>query len=370
MDTDGSSPGLPWKEYGFRTKGEVKRDPHAWNSIRTFWHRVKYGSPPAPPDCAAYLRAHLVEEGKQKVRAVWGYPATISFQEACFAIPLINAYKIKGPIAYGYETARGGCRRLAARFAKHSNFLSSDYRKFDKTIPSWLIRIAFDILCSNIDFTKYQDAGVPHSRSLHQAWLYLVDYFIRTPVRLCNGRRYRKNRGVASGSYFTQLVDSIVNWIVTTYSIRSQQVKVEDILVMGDDSLVATNEPVDMQQFASKAAECGMIINTDKTQSSSNVHELKFLGYYINYGVPKRDAIDLWAALRFPERPDYTFNDFASRTLGLMIANFGVDYDFDLCCRNILNVRSYRVVYSPHLKRFLKILGIDACQVNPHLFSD
>lgn len=94
LKTAGSSPGLPWKELGFRTKRDVMQDPEAFNSIRTFWHRVKYGDQKvSPPDCAAYLRSHLVADDMDKVRAVWGYPATIGLQEACFALPLIAAYK-------------------------------------------------------------------------------------------------------------------------------------------------------------------------------------------------------------------------------------------------------------------------------------
>uniref|UniRef100_T1I3K9 Zf-RVT domain-containing protein n=1 Tax=Rhodnius prolixus TaxID=13249 RepID=T1I3K9_RHOPR len=74
-------------------KRQVLDDPSAFQSIRRFWHQIKYGIEKYfAPDCAAYLRAHVVELGQQKVRAVWGYPATVSFQEACFALPLIDGY--------------------------------------------------------------------------------------------------------------------------------------------------------------------------------------------------------------------------------------------------------------------------------------
>lgn len=125
-------------------------------------------------------------------------------------------------MAYGYETMLGGHLRILNRFGSQGNFTSSDFKSFDKYVPDWLIRIAFDILLNNIDFTKYRDYGVPSAQHLYEAWKYLVDYFIKTPIRLANGDRYRKFSGVASGSYFTQLIDSIVNWIVVTYSLRKQ----------------------------------------------------------------------------------------------------------------------------------------------------
>nr|APG78277.1 RdRp [Hubei partiti-like virus 31] len=340
-------------------------DVDAFRSIRTVWHLVKEGKRVNLPDCAAYVRPHLVEKGEKKVRAVWGYPCTVSFQEACFALPLIEAYKqAKTPIAYGFETARGGCRKIFLRFGKYSNFLSSDYSRFDKTIPAWLVRVAFDILFANLDLTEYQDYGIPDTLKLYRAWKKIVEYFIKTPIRMCNGERYRKAKGVASGSYFTQLVDSIVNWIVTQYCIRKMGIKIHDHLVLGDDSLVATNRQVDPHLLTSYAGRFGMIINPEKTQLTSRIQEVKFLGYYINNGGPSRKREELCAALLHPERPDRDFNDFATRTLGLLIANFGHDIEFDSCCRMILSV-PYKVQYSPSMTRYLRVMGIDQLPKEP-----
>lgn len=185
-DTDSSSPGLPWRVLGFKNKRAVLDNEQAFGSIRQFWHLVKYSDREVhPPDCAAYLRSHLVEEGDMKVRSIWGYPATVGFHEACFALPLIKAYRMHpSPIAYGYETARGGHMRIASRFGVKENYLSSDFKNFDKTVPAWLIKIAFDILLVNIDFSKYHGYGTPKPKNLLRAWNFLVRYFINTPIRL------------------------------------------------------------------------------------------------------------------------------------------------------------------------------------------
>lgn len=218
--TDSSSPGLPWKERGYITKRQVLDDEKAFTSIRKFWHKIKYEERDMrPPDCCAFVRPHLVQAGEKKCRCIWGYPATIGFQEACFAVPLIESYiKHDSQMAYGYETMLGGHLRILNRFGSTGNFLSSDFKSFDKYVPAWLMRIAFDILLRNIDFRKYREKGVPSAPHLYKAWKYIVDYFINTPIRLANGTRYRKRSGVASGSYFTQLIDSICNWIVLLHS--------------------------------------------------------------------------------------------------------------------------------------------------------
>nr|QXV86611.1 RNA-dependent RNA polymerase [Partitiviridae sp.] len=365
LDNWSASPGLPWKTYGYKTKRDVAQDPDAFRSIRKLWHLVKEGKQISLPDCSAYVRPHLVERGEKKVRAVWGYPCSVSFQEACFALPLIAAYKdFASPMAYGFETAKGGCRKLFMKFVKGSNFISSDYKDFDKTIPAWLVRIAFDILASNIDWTEYQDYGIPDAEKLHRAWKKLIHYFINTPIRMCNGERYRKAKGVASGSYFTQMIDSIVNYIVTQYCIRAQGITIKHHIVLGDDSLVSTNMKVNINDLVAIAGRFGMIINSLKTQQGDTIQEMKFLGYYINCGGPSRPVKELCAALLHPERPDRDFNDFATRTMGLLIANFGENIEFDSCCRNILAI-PHRMNYSPSLTRFLRILGIDQLPKEP-----
>lgn len=366
LDTDSSSPGLPWKTFGYITKREVLDDRNAFNSIRAFWHEIKYGSRQrSPPDCAAYLRSHLAPEGEEKVRAIWGYPATISFQEACFALPLIQAYsKSQHPIAYGYETARAGHLKILSRFGMYGHFLSSDFKSFDKTIPAWLIRIAFDILLLNIDFSKYKDFGHPKPYALYNAWKYVVDYFINTPIRLANGERYRKTNGVASGSYFTQLIDSIVNYIVTVYALRCMKIDILDILVLGDDSLVKTMQPINLDEFRHYSLKCGMILNTEKSAVDTDLYKVKFLGYQIRNGIPLKPEEEFWTALRYPEAPDKSYGEYATRASGLLYATFGQHPNF----YNHV-VHSIRLPFSPDLvpsmKRYLKAIGIDVVPGRP-----
>lgn len=108
-----SSPGLPWTQIGYKKKGDIQKDPDAINRVRWFWHRVKGGQKMQLPDCCAFVRAQVVKRGETKARAVWGYPASVTFGEAVFALPLIEEYKRRAsPIAYGYETGSGGCRKL------------------------------------------------------------------------------------------------------------------------------------------------------------------------------------------------------------------------------------------------------------------
>lgn len=159
LDIWTKSPGLPWIHEGYKTKGDIKRDPEAIRRVRKYWHLVKAGHDIRPPDCLAYVRSHVCDIGDSKIRAVWGYPATVLFGEAVFALPLLRAYKRGGPIAYGYETALGGMKKLYDRMCLYPHFTGLDFKSFDKTVPAWLIKIAFKILRLNIDFVTYEEYG-------------------------------------------------------------------------------------------------------------------------------------------------------------------------------------------------------------------
>lgn len=97
-----SSPGLPFRLMGFKTKGEVRDDFHQRNNIRLFCHQIKTGKRIALPDCCAYVRSHLAPPGEEKVRAVWGYPMALTLAEAIFAIPLTDAFSVTVINCYCY----------------------------------------------------------------------------------------------------------------------------------------------------------------------------------------------------------------------------------------------------------------------------
>lgn len=227
-----------------------------------------------------------------------------------------------------------------------------------------MITIAFQILTLNIDFTRYRDSGIPDIDGLYKAWKYLIDYFIRTPTRLSNGERYRKSSGVASGSYFTQIIDSVVNWIVTVYALKKCGCVPEDIIVLGDDSLVRLNKSVDLNMFAKYVELLGMIVNVEKTQVETNLSNVKFLGYKISNGIPNKPEHEFWASLRYPEYPDKSFDEYATRASGLLLATFGVHEEFYDIISNQLQM-GFTPTMSPSLRRYCNALGIDEIPRKP-----
>lgn len=85
-----------------------------------------------------------------------------------------------------------------------------------------------------------------------------------------------------------------------------------------------------------------------------NINELTFLGYKLNHGFPSR-PYDKWiAALLFPEDRDKSWDDVASRALGLLYACAGCDARFDALCRYITRLKPYDL----HMSRMMRMLNV------------
>jgi hypothetical protein len=110
---------------------------------------------------------------------------------------------------------------------------------------------------------------------------------------------------------------------------------------MGDDSLIVTRHSISLEEADKLVHSIGMKINTIKSQVAESLVRLKFLGYYISDGTSWKDRQDWATALLYPERPDYTWDDVQSRSLGLYYANMGVDY--------YITVRSYVLKLSSYI---------------------
>lgn len=220
--TKNRSPGLPWKLQGYRTKAEVLAKPE---NVAT-WHRKWDNIGRARgnvhlPDSALFLRAQIARQGKEKIRAVWGFPLEVIIEEGRTFFPYLQWLKReRTPIAYGVEVATGGMKYVNDMLSDFpaARYIISDWSEFDKSVPAWLIKDAFSIVMNSFDFKHVEDSTglvwpVNETQSIRRAKR-VIRYFVNTPIRLNDGRRFMKTGGVPSGSMFTNIIDSLVNMIV------------------------------------------------------------------------------------------------------------------------------------------------------------
>lgn len=370
LDIWNKSPGLPWTSYGIKTKGQIRDDPERIRQVRHFWHEIKRGKDIRLPDCCAFVRSHICKDDEHKVRAVWGYPATVTFGEAMFALPLLDAYKqipeVNKPIAYGFETFNGGAQRVRRRFIRGNVptcYTALDFSKFDKTVPTWMIRVAFNILRLNIDFVNYRHRGVADARNTYRMFKVIENYFINTTIRMATGKRFRKTSGIASGSYFTQIVGSICNSLALNYMfIKAYGRPPFDALFLGDDSICSMSTQVSLETLSKFAIELGMRVNVEKSNSTYFIDDIIFLGFQINHGLAKKKESDLLASLMFPESPDKRWDDVASRALGLYYANLGMNKDFSEIAWKIVTFSEFEICFGRNFSRMLQFMGIEIKQ--------
>lgn len=372
------SPGLPYKLEGFHTKGEALADPNVLKRIRQTWYDVEANKPVELPDVCCFARAQITGRDKNKVRATWGYPLDVYMAEAQWFYPYLEKLKeLNNPIiAYGLEMANGGMsfvNKMSEAYPTASIFMG-DWSKFDKTIPPWLIRDAFRIIEESIDKTKVKDVEgkiwkVRPWRS-HRRWRKMVNYFIDTPIRMSDGRRFIKHGGVPSGSCWTNIIDSIVNAIVVRYLIyeTTGSLPLADCY-MGDDSIAITAHPFVLEDFATMAKrEFGMILNVEKSAQTKDRMRVHFLGYYNKSGTPYKPIDSIIASTVYPERTVRTKVDTISRMVGQAYSTFDPESTkkFLQCANHLMKEENLtRDMIEQHIHehptqfKFLMTIGVD-----------
>lgn len=239
----------------------------------------------APNPCIAFART----QANNKTRLVWGFPLEMTMLESRYARPLIDLFmEIPSPMSIGLSKPDLGGHLLGLS-NKGKNVYGLDYSKFDSSISSTLIHYAFDILK-----TWFIDVN-------DKEWNIMVNYFISTPIVMPNGNLYTgKRHGVPSGSYFTQLIDSVVNVIlIGALSSRfSLNIYWRELFVLGDDSIFSTRKKLAFSEVREFLLKYGIKLNVHK----SIANEVHYLGAVWFSGLPDLNIELLASKAVYPEK--------------------------------------------------------------------
>lgn len=151
------SPGLPWIQLGYSKKRDCLEDPKASAVWRRRWDNIGRGRKEHLPDTAIYFRAQIANVDENKIRGVWGLPIDVVVEEARYFYPYLRWMKEaihNIPIAYQVEMATGGMEYINQMTLRHgdASFICGDWSRFDKGVPPWLIKTAFQIMFDCFDF--------------------------------------------------------------------------------------------------------------------------------------------------------------------------------------------------------------------------
>lgn len=285
----GGSPGLT--NYGCTKAESVTR------ALERGLQTLKGAKQPEP--CLAFKRTQFNE----KTRLVWGYPYSMTVIEGLVAKPLLDRFKGGNtPMAFAMTTGALGTKLRVASYHKEWAY-SLDMSQFDATLSAQMIHVAFKILRSWFDPREREPVS---GKSVKEVFDVVEHYFIHTTIVMPDGKIYiGKDHGVPSGSYFTQMVDSICNVIIGgAISHRfSLHVSKREIFVLGDDILMWSNRKMDLDKI-SKYAHDQLHVNVHGAEKSAIYHYdeiVHFLGRDWDNGLPGLPEDDIIARMVYPE---------------------------------------------------------------------
>jgi len=310
-----------------KKKGEVLDQ--VYTEARWLGHRLKQGGKEKfdprmtrIPPCLAGARGHLSPTDDVKTRLVWIYPAEMLVVEGLYAPMLYKQYMAlpDGPMLLGKSSQRLFTEWMC-NYQEGEILHGLDFSGFDQGVPPYLIHAAFDILHEQIDWLNWR--GKPTSKRSRQKWRNVWDglvwYFIHTAILMPDGRMFRKKLGVPSGSWFTQLIDSIVNYILVEYLGACQNVTLKKTKVLGDDSVSRAAYALDLQQAAVDSAPVGMTLHPEKCELTKDPCEFKLLGFKYRGGHPHRPDQDWFKMALYPENVPPDIQTSLTRLIGLWI---------------------------------------------------
>lgn len=173
---------------------------------------------------------------------------------------------------------------------KYPTWWSIDYSKFDMTISSWLIEDAFDIVREAFSFVDEREFSIIKHDFIHK------DFVVGEGI-------VHADRGVPSGSMFTQIIDSIVNLIVVKTYFNSINKRC-DMISMGDDNLIFCDQsPEDVSLLSTYLNKnFGLETNAEKSSVGTKKQDPEFLSRFWRIDGQWRHPNLLISRMLFPER--------------------------------------------------------------------
>lgn len=313
----GSSSGFPdygkkgdFRELSFR---EFARDAVVFEST---WDVGVY-------PCSIAARAVVRERGENKPRLVWNYPLQQTVREGVFAVPLMASAMKWDFMGWTFRWLEngGGYNKWLSLKQRGQLAAMVDFSSFDATIPARMIRDSFFLILS-----LFSDVTTMEKNLFRN----IVEYFIHTPIVYHDGVR-QKHRGIPSGSWFTQIVGSLVNLIALHYTVarRGRPERLRWFNVLGDDSLthwVEVYPDTFLQEQKQYYAELGLKMHPEKskvivyTDDDWEDNIVEYLGQTMVDRYPHLlvDIDTIKARLLIPEKRDKTMYDCGLRVIGLV----------------------------------------------------
>jgi len=180
--------------------------------------------------CCVTLQS--TDSNPYKLRSSWAMPLLVIAEETRYAFPLIDSFKRgDGGQTTAYALADDQTCMLHLDKQRHAfiklNFPSDyqilviNYRVFDSAVPNWVMQLCFDVLMQKLDFSRElrEDGTVEQVDACDNKKRFrkMVEYFLKIPIHVRDDVEYTisKARGIPRGSYFSNLIRTMSNFVMT-----------------------------------------------------------------------------------------------------------------------------------------------------------
>nr|UJH94049.1 RdRp [Nigrospora oryzae unassigned RNA virus 1]UWU44372.1 RdRp [Nigrospora oryzae unassigned RNA virus 1] len=230
--------------------------------------------------------------------------------ESAYSQPLTRMIqKVEGDIGIGMELTNRGFKRVTRKFNRFSHCKAYDWSGFDTRVREDMIVAAFGIMRACF----YGDRA-----HLDNLFLRFISHTLVKQVATPGGWYYTLTQGVPSGSPFTSLLDSIVNWLVLVdlenQFVGRDGVKQNERLVYGDDFVQgwhhgapASDVYVDYARRRWGFIAKPKAIKEGFFSCGSTEDSLPFLSVRYPNGLPARPMEDAVRLALLPKRERYTW---------------------------------------------------------------
>lgn len=247
------------------------------------------------PDMA-YTRTQLTQltEGL-KVRNVFGEAFQYILIEGLSAHPLMEHFANIDSFFFIGKDPRKDVPQLLEKVKRECQILMSiDWSAFDTSVEDWEINDAFDLLESILTFPNLESRA---------AFEFSRIFFINRKIAAPDSNVYMKHKAVPSGSFFTMLIDSIVNWRRILYlHHKAYKEFPKSVDVQGDDSLLGTSEKVTPEGIALAIPPTShWSLNPYKCPVGRSGSSVPFLQRRLKWGDQARDVDRVERLAIYPE---------------------------------------------------------------------
>lgn len=319
---------------GFSFPGKKKKDviDELGSIARLMKHNIHDERYVYSPPAKIAQRGHLHDAENPKSRPVFVIPGETIILEGIYALPYIDRLKETKTVLIGPNSMKELIQVLNPVSDRDGrNSLALDWTAFDSSIPNWLIDEAFKIIKGSFALTHKKDSSgrirfgkrgkddeTRARRSLKANRLmfkWITTNFKKTKIMLPNGVILKKMHGIPSGSFFTQAVGSICNYIVICFIMNMMKIQPFETSVLGDDSYTRFNQDGFSLDKAANIAKkyFKMTLNVKKSSIKTFSQPQKFLGYQTRGLTLVRPEEDFAKMVLYPERDVLTLEQSYSR---------------------------------------------------------